>query len=272
MFGHATRQTDELMPLPIALAHRLVAQQALARQRSRIPDLRPDAKAQVTVDYDGRTPAAVSGVLVSTQHGPEWNDRQDELAEAVVDKIIVPALGTWWHDGIRIDVNPAGRFEIGGPAGDTGLTGRKIIVDTYGGWARHGGGAFSGKDPSKVDRSASYMARYVAKNLVAAELADECEVRLSYAIGLPDPTSVDVDCLGTERIPEQEIVRIAREVFPLTPRGIIDALGLARPIYEATSYHGHFGRRPTDDGHFSWERVDKVDDLRAAAGAGASAT
>jgi S-adenosylmethionine synthetase len=271
MFGYATDQTEELMPLPIILAHRLVARHAQVRARSGIPHLRPDAKAQVTVAFEGRSPAAVESVLISTQHGPEWTGHQDELRARVIERIVMPSLAGWWRDGITVHVNPTGRFEIGGPAGDTGLTGRKIIVDTYGGWARHGGGAFSGKDPSKVDRSASYMARYVAKNIVAAGLAAECELRLSYAIGMAEPTAVDVDCLGTGRIPEHEIERIVREVFPLTPSGIIRTLELQRPIYEVTSFHGHFGRSPGPDGSFSWERTDRVDDLRAAAGIGAAA-
>ncbi len=266
MFGHATRQTDELMPLPISLAHRLVQRHANARQRTMIPDLRPDAKAQVTVEYNGRTPVAVREVLLSTQHGPSWNERQDELADAVTEKILMPGLASLWHDDITVKVNPAGRFEIGGPAGDTGLTGRKVMVDSYGGWARHGGGAFSGKDPSKVDRSAAYMARYIAKNVVAAELADECEVRLSYAIGVPEPTSIAVDCWGTARLPEAEIEDLIRDQFPLTPGGIIEALDLLRPIYEITSYHGHFGRKPTSEREFTWEQTDRAADLRAAAG------
>jgi len=266
MFGYATSQTDELMPLPILLAHRLMARHADVRQHGRIPDLRPDAKSQVTVLYDGRTPVAVESVILSTQHGPSWNDRQGELAEAVREQILMPGLALWWNDEIAVHVNPAGKFEIGGPRGDTGLTGRKVIVDTYGGWARHGGGAFSGKDATKVDRSASYMARYVAKNLVAAGLADECELRLSYAIGVAEPTSVDIDCLGTARIPEPEMERLVREVFPLSPSGIIRTLELQRPIFEATSYHGHFGRSPGDDGTFSWERTDRADELQKAAG------
>ena len=269
MFGYATAQTPELMPLPILLAHRLVARQTVARADGTIAGLRPDAKAQVTVEFEGNTPISVTSVLMSTQHGPEWNDRQGALREAVVESILRPVLGDWWDENAAVHVNPTGRFESGGPQADTGLTGRKIIVDTYGGWARHGGGAFSGKDPTKVDRSASYMARYIAKNVVAAELAEECEVRLSYAIGLAEPTSVFVDCRGSNREDEAAIERVVREVFPLTPAGIIAALDLRHPIYEPTASHGHFGRHPGEagEGTFSWERVDRVDDLRSAFGA-----
>jgi S-adenosylmethionine synthetase len=198
-----------------------------------------------------------------------WNDLQGDLRELVTEQVIIPALGEWWHDDVEVLFNPTGRFETGGPEGDTGLTGRKIIVDTYGGWARHGGGAFSGKDASKVDRSASYMARYVAKNVVAAGLADECELRLSYAIGVTDPTAVSVDCKGTERVDEQAIEKAVMTVFDLTPGGIIDQLELARPIFEPTAYHGHFGRLPDEagPGTFTWERTDRIDDLRSAADA-----
>jgi S-adenosylmethionine synthetase len=206
----------------------------------------------------------VETVVLSTQHGPHWNDNHEALTKEVVEHIIRPVLGEWWHDGITVHCNPTGNFEIGGPHGDCGLTGRKIIVDTYGGRGRHGGGAFSGKDPSKVDRSAAYMARYIAKNVVAAELADICEVQLSYAIGFAEPTSVYVDCQGTESVPEAAIEAAIREIFPLTPKGIIDALNLKQPIYEHTAYHGHFGRTPGDDGTFSWERTDRVDALKAA--------
>jgi S-adenosylmethionine synthetase len=264
MFGYASNETDELMPL----SHRLVAKQAEVREAGGIEGLRPDAKSQVTTMWDDGGPTRVESVLLSTQHHPMWNDRQDELRELVTEQVIIPALGEWWHDDIEVLFNPTGRFETGGPEGDTGLTGRKIIVDTYGGWARHGGGAFSGKDASKVDRSASYMARYVAKNVVAAGLADECELRLSYAIGVTDPTAVSVDCKGTEKVDEEIIEKAVMTVFDLTPGGIIDQLDLARPIYEPTAYHGHFGRQPDEagPGTFSWERTDKVDELRSAAG------
>jgi S-adenosylmethionine synthetase len=266
MFGYATNQTPELMPLPIMLAHRLVAQQSSVRRTSTIPGLRPDAKAQVTVEYEDSEPAVVTSVLLSTQHGPEWNERQGDLRAAVLDEIVRPVLGDWWDGRATLHVNPTGRFEMGGPLADTGLTGRKIIVDTYGGWARHGGGAFSGKDPTKVDRSASYMARHIAKNVVASGLAAECEVRLSYAIGVAQPTSVFVDCRGTQEADEAAIERAVREVFPLTPAGIISTLDLSRPIYAPTACHGHFGREPGEagDGTFTWERTDRVEALLAA--------
>lgn len=269
MFGYASSETDELMPLPIVLSHRLVARQAAVRETGAIQGLRPDAKSQVTTVWDDSGPRQVESVLLSTQHDPMWNDRQGDLRELVTEQVILPALGEWWHDDVEVLFNPTGRFETGGPEGDTGLTGRKIIVDTYGGWARHGGGAFSGKDASKVDRSASYMARYVAKNVVAAGLAGECELRLSYAIGIADPTAVSVDCKGTERVDEQAIEKAVMTVFDLTPAGIIDQLDLARPIFEPTAYHGHFGRQPDEagPGTFTWERIDRVDDLRSAANA-----
>ena len=269
MFGYASNETGELMPLPIVLSHRLVAGQAAVRESGEIEGLRPDAKSQVTTVWEDGGSRRVESVLLSTQHDPMWNDRQDELRGLVTDQVIIPALGEWWHEDVEVLFNPTGRFETGGPEGDTGLTGRKIIVDTYGGWARHGGGAFSGKDASKVDRSASYMARYVAKNVVAAGLADECELRLSYAIGVTDPTAVSVDCKGTERIDEQTIEKAVMTVFDLTPGGIIEQLELARPIFEPTSYHGHFGRQPDEagPGTFTWERTDRIDDLRSATNA-----
>lgn len=268
MFGFACRETDSLMPLPIDLAHRLVARQADVRRKNIIPNLRPDAKSQVTVEYDGLTPQRVHTLVLSTQHGPEWNARQNLLRDAVIEHILKPVLGEWWNNSIKIHVNPTGKFEIGGPHGDTGLTGRKIIVDTYGGRGRHGGGAFSGKDPSKVDRSATYMARYIAKNVVAAGLADVCEVQLSYAIGVAEPTSICVDCQGTARVDEDRIADLIREHFSLTPRGIIQSLNLLRPIYRPTAAHGHFGRAPGEggEGTFTWEKTDKADALRAAAG------
>ena len=274
MFGFACRETPSLMPLPIELSHRLVARQAEVRRKNIIPHIRPDAKSQVTVAYDGHTPLRVDTLVLSTQHGPEWNDRQGELKQQVIEHIFKPVLGDWWSDDIKIHVNPTGKFEIGGPHGDAGLTGRKIIVDTYGGRGRHGGGAFSGKDPSKVDRSATYMARYIAKNIVAAELADVCEVQLSYAIGVAEPTSVNVDCHGTAKIDEDVISDMVREHFDLTPRGIIDSLDLLHPIYRITACHGHFGRTPGEggEGTFPWEKTDKADALRAAANAVAGAT
>ena len=275
MFGYAVADTPELMPLPIMLAQRLVAGQAEVRMSGAIPDLRPDAKSQVTVDYlDGR-PVGISSVILSTQHGPRWDDAQTGLAAEVTEHILRPGLGEWWDDATVVHVNPTGRFSRGGPAGDTGLTGRKIIVDTYGGWARHGGGAFSGKDPSKVDRSAAYMARYIAKNVVAAGLAHECEVRLGYVIGVANPTMLSIDCKGTtvEGITEAAIEDAVRDVFGrLTPRAIIASLDLRRPIYRPTSYHGHFGR-PADQppGFFTWERVDRAPLLAAAVGASVGA-
>ncbi|MCB9844923.1 MAG: methionine adenosyltransferase [Phycisphaeraceae bacterium] len=269
MFGYACDETPELMPLPIQMAHRLVERQAQARCDGTITGLRPDAKSQVTVEYGSdRKPSRVDAVVLSTQHAGMWNERQADLKREVVEHIIRPVLGEWWNDRITVHVNPTGRFEIGGPHGDTGLTGRKIIVDTYGGRGRHGGGAFSGKDPTKVDRSAAYMARYIAKNVVAAGLATECEVQLSYAIGIAEPVSVHVNCFGTERADPSAIESAIRSAFPLTPRGIIEALGLRRPIYRPTARHGHFGREPFErDGsqYFAWERTDKADALRTAA-------
>ncbi len=280
MFGYACRESEELepgslMPLPIFLAHRLVEQQARARTEGLIKDIRPDAKSQVAVEYDGNRPVRIRNVVLSTQHGPGWQGRQGDLREQVIAHIIRPVLGeAWWNDDIEIHVNPTGAFEIGGPHGDVGLTGRKIIVDTYGGMGRHGGGAFSGKDPTKVDRSAAYMARYIAKNVVAAGLADVCEVQLAYAIGVPEPTSVHLNCFGTQRADLGRIENAIREVFRLTPSGIIDSLRLLAPIYTPTSFHGHFGRRPatveatapdgTTSTHetFTWEKTDKAETLR----------
>ena len=269
MFGFACRETPELMPLPIQLAHRLVERQAHVRTDGAVPGLRPDAKSQVTIEYDGLKPVRVDTLVLSTQHDSSWNDRQDELKRQVINEICKPVLGDWWNPGITVHVNPTGRFEVGGPHGDCGLTGRKIIVDTYGGRGRHGGGAFSGKDPTKVDRSAAYMARYIAKNIVAAELADICEIQLSYAIGVAEPTSVWVDCSGTERVDPGRISDAVREVFSLTPRGIIETLGLRKPIYRRTARHGHFGRKPASEGgaeFFTWEKTDKVEALRQACG------
>ncbi|MCH7791781.1 MAG: methionine adenosyltransferase [Planctomycetes bacterium] len=263
MFGFACRETEDLMPLPIQLAHGLVEQQAHARVQGHITGLRPDAKSQVTIEYEGERPVRVDTVVLSTQHDKSWNDRQEELGREVIEHILKPVLGEWWNPGITVHINPTGRFEIGGPHGDCGLTGRKIIVDTYGGRGHHGGGAFSGKDPTKVDRSAAYMARYLAKNIVVADLADICEVQLSYAIGVAEPTSVCVDCQGTERVELAAISKAIRDVFPLTPRGIIEALNLRKPIYQPTARHGHFGRKPQGD-LFTWERTDKADLLKQA--------
>jgi S-adenosylmethionine synthetase len=269
MFGFACKDTPELMPLPIQLSHRLVEQQAHARREGLIEGLRPDAKSQVTIEYDNDKPVRVDTVVLSTQHDPQWNDRQKQLKEQVIKHVIKPVLGDWWNPGIITHVNPTGRFEIGGPHGDTGLTGRKIIVDTYGGMGRHGGGAFSGKDPTKVDRSAAYMARYIAKNVVAAGLADRCEIQLSYAIGVAEPTSVYVDTFGSSKVAEAKISKAIRETFSLTPRGIIDALSLRTPIYSPTAKHGHFGRPSGSVQYgkkkyktFTWEQTDKAAALK----------
>jgi len=271
MFGYACKDTPELMPLPIQLSHQLVERQADVRRSGKVPGLRPDAKSQVTVEYQDGKAKRIDTVVLSTQHDPMWNDRQEELKKQVVEHIIKPVLGSWWNPGITVHVNPTGRFEIGGPHGDTGLTGRKIIVDTYGGMGRHGGGAFSGKDPTKVDRSAAYMARYIAKNVVAAGLADRCEIQLSYAIGVAEPTSVYVDCFGTNTVDEEKISKAVRATFGLTPRKIIETLNLRTPIFSPTAKHGHFGRTPgkiTYKGKqydtFTWERTDRVDALKAA--------
>ena len=269
MFGFACRETPELMPLPIAISHELVKRQAHVREKGIVKGLRPDAKSQVTVEYHGLTPERIDTVVLSTQHDPVWNGPagQKKLKAEVIKHIIKPVLGKWWHDRITVHVNPTGQFEIGGPHGDCGLTGRKIIVDTYGGRGRHGGGAFSGKDPSKVDRSAAYMARYIAKNIVAARLAEVCEVQLSYAIGVAEPTSVLVDTQGTGAVSDEWLAREVRRHFELTPRGIIRSLGLRKPIYSATATHGHFGRAPGEGGPgtFTWERTDKAAALRKAA-------
>jgi S-adenosylmethionine synthetase len=269
MFGFACRETPELMPLPIALSHELVKRQAHVREKGIVKGLRPDAKSQVTVEYHGLTPERIDTVVLSTQHDPVWNGPagQKKLKAEVIKHIIKPVLGKWWHDRITVHVNPTGQFEIGGPHGDCGLTGRKIIVDTYGGRGRHGGGAFSGKDPSKVDRSAAYMARYIAKNIVAARLAEVCEVQLSYAIGVAEPTSVLVDTQGTGAVSDEWLAREVRRHFELTPRGIIRSLGLRKAIYSATATHGHFGRAPGEGGPgtFTWERTDKAAALRKAA-------
>ena len=258
MFGYACTETEELMPLPIMLAHKLVARQAECRMSGELDFLRPDAKSQVTVEYGGTGPLRLDAVVLSTQHSPDIS--YEALKSKVVDAIVRPVLPRHLLDeNTRIFVNPTGRFVIGGPQGDAGGTGRKIIVDTYGGMGRHGGGAFSGKDPSKVDRSAAYACRWVAKNLVAAGAADRLEVQVSYAIGVAEPVSVLVDTFGTGRVAEDRIERAIRKRFDLTPRGIIDALDLLRPIYRQTAFHGHFGR--TGDA-FTWEKTGLADDLR----------
>ena len=261
MFGYACRETDVLMPAPITYAHRLVRRQAELRKNGTLPWLRPDAKSQVSFRYENGKPVHIDTVVLSTQHAPHIS--QADLRAQVIEQIIKPVLGDWLKDDPTIHVNPTGRFVIGGPMGDAGLTGRKIIVDTYGGMARHGGGAFSGKDPSKVDRSAAYAARYVAKNIVAAGLADRCEVQVSYAIGVAEPTSIMVDTFGTGQVSNVTLTRLVREHFDLRPAGILRMLDLKRPIYRATASYGHFGRDETD---FTWERTDRAGALRAAAG------
>jgi len=262
MFGYASNETDVLMPAPITYAHRLVKRQAQLRKNGTLPWLRPDAKSQVTLRYEGNRPIGIDAVVLSTQHNPEIENKV--LREAVMDEIILPTLPAEWIDkDTRFYINPTGRFVIGGPVGDCGLTGRKIIVDTYGGMARHGGGAFSGKDPSKVDRSAAYACRYVAKNIVAAGLADRCEIQVSYAIGVAEPTSIRVETFGTGKIDETRLTQLVREHFDLRPRGLIEMLDLLRPIYTATAAYGHFGR---EEPEFSWERTDKAEMLREAAG------
>ena len=259
MFGYATNETDVLMPAPITLAHRLVKRQAHVRKSGKLPWLRPDAKSQVTLRYEDDRPVGLEAVVLSTQHSPDVSTRT--LREAVMEEILKPILPAKWVDRrTKYHINPTGRFVVGGPVGDCGLTGRKIIVDTYGGYARHGGGAFSGKDPSKVDRSAAYAARYVAKNIVAAGLAERCEVQLSYAIGVAEPTSIMVETFGTSRLSREQLTALARKVFDLTPFGIREMLDLARPIYQKTASYGHFGRTEAE---FSWERTDRAAALAA---------
>ena len=264
MFGYACDETDELMPFPIAMAHRLVERLAEIRKAGGMPFLRPDSKSQVTVQYrDGRA-VRIDSVVVSSQHAPDVT--HEALAKAITEEVIKKTLPAQYLDAkTRYHVNPTGRFVVGGPMGDCGLTGRKIIVDSYGGYGRHGGGAFSGKDPSKVDRSAAYMARYVAKNLVAAGLAARCEVQLAYAIGMAEPLSVLVDTFETGVLPEAKIASLLRELFDFRPAALIKTLDLKRPIYRATAAYGHFGR-PAANGLFPWERTDRADDLRRAAG------
>ncbi|MBA3980729.1 MAG: methionine adenosyltransferase [Alcanivorax sp.] len=262
MFGFATDETDTLMPAPIFFSHRLVERQAELRKHGVLPWLRPDAKSQVTLRYENGKPVAIDAVVLSTQHGPDI--RQEDLREAVMDEILLPVLPKeWLHKDTRFHINPTGQFIIGGPMGDCGLTGRKIIVDTYGGMARHGGGAFSGKDPTKVDRSAAYAGRYVAKNIVAAGLAAKCEIQVSYAIGVAEPTSISINTFGTGKVADTLIIELVRKHFDLRPRGIIEMLDLRRPIYQATAAYGHFGREGEG---FTWERTDKADALKADAG------
>ncbi len=278
MFGFATNETESFMPAAIHLSHRLVEQQAKVRKKknSPLPWLRPDAKSQVTLRYEGDKVVAIDAVVLSTQHDPDV--KQKDLIEAIREEILKPVLpAKLLHKGTKFHINPTGKFIIGGPVGDCGLTGRKIIVDTYGGWARHGGGAFSGKDPSKVDRSAAYAARYVAKNVVAAGLADRCEVQISYAIGVAEPTSISVTTFGTGKIPDEQIEKLIRGNFDLRPYGINKMLDLLHPIYQDTASYGHFGRKPKEvtykDGNgkshtataFTWEKTDRAEELRKAA-------
>jgi S-adenosylmethionine synthetase len=262
MFGYATNETDVLMPAPITYAHRLVERQAEMRKEHVLPWLRPDAKSQVTLHYEDGQVKGVDAVVLSTQHDPDIE--YNHLREAVMENIIQPVLPQEWiHSGTKFHINPTGSFVIGGPVGDCGLTGRKIIVDTYGGAARHGGGAFSGKDPSKVDRSAAYAGRYVAKNIVAAGLADRCEIQVSYAIGVAEPTSISIETFGTAKIEEEKIAQLVQEHFDLRPYAIIQMLDLIRPIYRKTAAYGHFGR---EEPEFTWEKTDKAEVLREAAG------
>jgi S-adenosylmethionine synthetase len=263
MFGFACTETPEYMPLPIALSHQLMRELSKKRRSGQANFLRPDAKAQVSVRYKDTTPVHVEAVVISTQHTDdiELKDLEKFVIEHVVEKII-PAQ--FLSKQTKYYINPTGRFVIGGPVGDCGLTGRKIIVDTYGGYSRHGGGAFSGKDPSKVDRSAAYAARHIAKNVVAAGLAGRCEVQVAYAIGVARPVSILVDTFGTAKVPENKIASAVQEIFDLRPRGIIDGLKLLRPIYQPTASYGHFGREASSEGHFSWEKLDKVNELKAA--------
>lgn len=260
MFGYATNETAVLMPAPIFYAHRLVERQAYLRKSNVLPWLRPDAKSQVTLRYENGKPVAIDAVVLSTQHSP--NVSQSDIREAVLEEVIKHVLpAEWLHKDTQYHINPTGQFIIGGPVGDCGLTGRKIIVDSYGGMARHGGGAFSGKDPSKVDRSAAYAGRYVAKNIVAAGLADRCEIQVSYAIGVAEPTSISINTFGTGKLPDNEIVNLVREYFDLRPRGLIQMLDLKRPIYRQTAAYGHFGRELPD---FTWEKTDKAEALKKA--------
>jgi len=276
MFGYATSETKTFMPAAIHFSHRLVEQQAKVRKAGKLKWLRPDAKSQVTLRYENGKAVAIDAVVLSTQHDPDV--KQKHLVEAVREEILMPVLpAKWLHKGTKFHINPTGKFVIGGPVGDCGLTGRKIIVDTYGGWARHGGGAFSGKDPSKVDRSAAYAARYVAKNIVAAGIADRCEVQVSYAIGVAHPTSISVTTFGTGKIDDHKIEKLIRKHFDLRPYGILQMLDLIHPMYQQTASYGHFGRAPQQitykDGTgkaqtataFSWEKTDKADALRADA-------
>ena len=261
MFGYATNETQELMPMPIILAHKLTKRLAEVRKTLELPWVRPDGKSQVSVEYVDGKPKRIEAIVISTQHAP--NVSNDEISNKIIDKVIKPVCGNLWNDKIKIHINPTGKFEIGGPHGDSGLTGRKIIVDTYGGQGRHGGGAFSGKDPSKVDRSACYMCRYIAKNIVAAGLAEKCEVQVAYAIGVSEPVSLMVNTFETGKIPEEDIENLVRKHFDLRPSAIIAHLNLKRPIYKKTATYGHFGRNEPE---FEWEKTNKAELLRHAAG------
>jgi len=261
MFGYATNETEEMMPMPIMLAHKLTKRLAEVRKSKLLPWVRPDGKSQVTVEYEDGKPKRLETIVIATQHSPEVNN--DQIKKEIIEKVVKPVCGKYWNDKIKIHVNPTGRFVIGGPPGDAGLTGRKIIVDSYGGMGRHGGGAFSGKDPSKVDRSACYMCRYIAKNIVAAGLAERCEVQVAYAIGVAEPVSLMVGTFDTSKIPEEQIENLIRKHFDMRPAAIISQLQLKRPIYRKTAAYGHFGRNEPE---FSWEKTDKAEVLRKAAG------
>lgn len=261
MFGYATNETEEMMPMPIMLAHKLTKKLAEVRKNKSLPWVRPDGKSQVTVEYEDGKPKKLETIVIATQHSPEISNEQ--IKKEIIEKVIKPVCGKYWHDKIKVHVNPTGRFVIGGPPGDAGLTGRKIIVDTYGGMGRHGGGAFSGKDPSKVDRSACYMCRYIAKNIVAAGLAERCEVQVAYAIGVAEPVSLMVSTFDTSKIPEEQIENLVRKHFDMRPAALISQLQLKRPIYRKTAAYGHFGRNESE---FNWEKTDKAEVLRKAAG------
>ena len=268
MFGYACNHTPELMPLPISLSHKILDRLTEFRQQGKVAWLRPDSKSQVTVEFDGFTPVRIDTVVVSTQHGPDVSNK--EIRRFIIEEVVQPLLPPELVDGdITYHINPTGKFEVGGPHGDCGLTGRKIIVDTYGGWGRHGGGAFSGKDPTKVDRSAAYMARHVAKNIVAAGLAEQCEVQLAYAIGVSEPVSVLVETFGTGKVDDQQITDVIREIFPLSPAGIIDYLELRRPIFRKTASGGHFGRELPE---FKWESTHRAAELAEAVGVAEAAS
>jgi len=262
MFGYATNETEELMPLPLVLSHKLLKELARMRKSNEITWLGPDSKSQVTVEYEDGKPLRIDAVVVSTQHTEDVEHA--EIKQTVVEKLIKPICGKWLDEKTKFHVNPTGKFVIGGPVADAGVTGRKVIVDTYGGHGAHGGGAFSGKDPSKVDRSAAYAARYIAKNIVAAGLAEKCEVQLAYAIGVAEPMSILVHCFGTNKVPEEKLSELVRAHFPIKPNDIITQLNLRRPIYKKTATYGHFGR---DEPEFTWEKTDKVDVLKQGAGA-----